>query len=191
MKYFLDTEFIEGFHKPFLGKRRHHIDLISIGIVSEDNRAFEAISNEYKYKDASQWVQKNVIIPLYTSKVHGDRRNSLSADTFHLHLGSDNKSIAQEILSFVSPLTPIEFYGYYSDYDWVLFCSLFGTMMDLPKSFPMYCHDLKQMMAERGVDSSHPNCPKVRKEHSALHDAAWNKEVYQWLIKDNSQTSNQ
>lgn len=186
MKYFLDTEFIEGFHKPLFGKRRHYIDLISIGIVSEDNRAFEAISNEYKYKDASQWVQENVIIPLYTSKVHGDMRNSLSSDTFHLHLGSDNKSIAQEILSFISPLTPIEFYGDYSDYDWVLFCSLFGTMMDLPKAFPMYCHDLKQMMDERGVDSSHPNCPKVIKEHSALHDAAWNKAVYEWLITEES-----
>ena len=35
MKYFFDTEFIEGFHKPLFGKRRHHIDLISIGIVDE------------------------------------------------------------------------------------------------------------------------------------------------------------
>lgn len=45
MKYFIDTEFIEGFHKPMFGKRRHFIDLISIGIVSEDNRAFYFISS--------------------------------------------------------------------------------------------------------------------------------------------------
>ena len=53
MKYFLDTEFIEGFHKPLFGKRRHFIDLISIGIVCEDGRTYSAISNEYKYKDGN------------------------------------------------------------------------------------------------------------------------------------------
>jgi hypothetical protein len=42
----------------------------------------------------------------------------------------------------------LNFYGYYSDYDWVAFCSLFGTMMQLPKSFPKYCRDLKQMLDE-------------------------------------------
>lgn len=36
------------------------------------------------------------------------------------------------------------FYGYYCDYDWVVFCWLFGKMIDLPKGFPMYCKDLKQ-----------------------------------------------
>lgn len=41
-------------------------------------------------------------------------------------------------------LHPPVFHGYYADYDWVLFCSLYGTMMDLPKGFPMYCIDLKQ-----------------------------------------------
>jgi len=44
---------------------------------------------------------------------------------------------------------PPEFYGYYADYDWVLFCSLFGKMIDLPAGFPMYCIDLKQMLDER------------------------------------------
>lgn len=40
------------------------------------------------------------------------------------------------------------FYGYFADYDWVLFCSLYGKMIDLPKGFPMYCRDLKQMLDE-------------------------------------------
>ena len=47
MKYFLDTEFIEGFHKPLFGKKRHFIDLISIGIVCEDGREYYAVSNEF------------------------------------------------------------------------------------------------------------------------------------------------
>lgn len=170
MKYFIDTEFIEGFHKPLFGKKRHFIDLISIGIVCEDGRTYSAISNEYKYKDADKWVQDNVITPLYISVVHGDGRNHCGSENFQYAYGKSNKQIAEEIVQFVfndvykrfkgsekefhsrtkeygwNTDTPIEFYGYYADYDWVLFCSLFGRMIDLPKGFPMYCRDLKQML---------------------------------------------
>lgn len=41
MKYFLDTEFIEGFHKPLFGKRRHFIDLISIAIHVKKSASFQ------------------------------------------------------------------------------------------------------------------------------------------------------
>lgn len=164
MKYFIDTEFIEGFHKPLFGKRRHYIDLISIGIVAEDGREYHAISNEYRYKDADQWVQDNVIVPLYRSTVHGFAKNHIGPERFHHHYGKSNKQIAEEIKVFVANRgdnkthidvleneylrNPPEFYGYYADYDWVLFCSLFGRMIDLPKGFPMYCRDLKQMLDE-------------------------------------------
>ena len=30
-----------------------------------------------------------------------------------------------------------EFWGYYSDYDWVVTAQMFGTMMDIPKGWPM------------------------------------------------------
>lgn len=32
-----------------------------------------------------------------------------------------------------------------ADYDWVVLCQLYGTMMDLPKGWPMYCRDVKQL----------------------------------------------
>jgi len=41
-----------------------------------------------------------------------------------------------------------EFYGYYADYDWVVLSQLYGKMINLPKYFPMYCRDLKQMFDE-------------------------------------------
>ena len=44
-----------------------------------------------------------------------------------------------------------EFYGYYADYDWVVFCWLFGKMIDLPSGFPYYCKDLIQI--EHEIDS--------------------------------------
>lgn len=39
-----------------------------------------------------------------------------------------------------------KFWGFYGDYDWVVFCSLFGKMINLPSGFPMYLRDLKQAL---------------------------------------------
>lgn len=198
MKYFIDTEFIEGFHKPLLGKRRHFIDLISIGIVCEDGREYYAVSNEYRYSDADEWVKKNVILTAYKSSVSGDARNQFDATDFHHHFGKSNSQIASDITNFIynteypmaetavqkafvriGQISPV-FYGYYADYDWVLFCSLFGRMIDLPKGFPMYCRDLKQMMDEKGLDAEwkRGNCPDPEGEHNALVDAKFNRELY-------------
>lgn len=84
--------------------------------------------------------------------------------------GKSNKQIANEIVKWISSHKTIgersfswpvddsgnrilcgepEFYAYYADYDWVVFCSLFGRMIDLPKGFPMYCKDLKQMLDDK------------------------------------------
>ena len=92
------------------------------------------------------------------------------------------------------------FYGYYADYDWVVFCWLFGKMIDLPIGFPMYCKDLKQILDEKAmsyfrevspingnlqerIDSIkiHPDYPKQENEHNALADARWNKKLYEFL----------
>jgi hypothetical protein len=80
-----------------------------------------------------------------------------------------------------------EFYGYYADYDWVVFCWLFGRMIDLPKGFPMYCRDLKQMTDERGLDKEWKriNCPDPEGEHNALIDALWNKQLYEKIVSTN------
>lgn len=206
MKYFLDTEFIEGFNKPMFGKKRHFIDLISIGIYREDGKSLYLISNEYNYDDASQWVKENVIAPMYVKSVSGDVRNGLSSYNFHKHTGLSNSAIRLAILEFFGCWRDVHFwrapegievYGYYADYDWVLFCSLFGRMIDLPKGFPMYCRDLKQTFdnyamsfgwSERiGLDEmikklkENIDYPKQTNEHNALADAKWNYGLYKFL----------
>lgn len=55
MRYFLDTEFIEN------GKT---IDLISIALVSEDNREYYALNHECDFSQASDWVRQNVLVYL-------------------------------------------------------------------------------------------------------------------------------
>jgi hypothetical protein len=209
MKYFIDTEFIEGFNKPMLGKRRHFIDLISIGIVAEDGREYYAISTEFNPKDADDWVRKNVISKLpdrYVDYHDSPRRKRESL------LWKSNSTISFEVQQFMNGTDAFfgkdfpEIYAYYADYDWVVFCSLFGRMIDLPKGFPMYCRDLKQMMDEKVTGftnsdyfthfhqkepltfdeklklyKSGPKFPQQENEHSALDDARWNKKLYEYI----------
>ena len=55
-------------------------------------------------------------------------------------------------VSSLSEYTNPRFIGYYSDYDWVVFCWIFGKMNYLPSHFPQYCYDLKQEL-DRKVES--------------------------------------
>jgi hypothetical protein len=120
--------------------------------------------------------------------------------------GKTNNEIAEEIKYFCGPdfingrnYTVPEFYAYYADYDWVVFCWIFGKMIDLPKGFPWYCRDLKQnfdvlaehLNTERSfftpkqwvemVKEVHPDYPKQTNEHNALDDARWNKALHNFL----------
>ena len=109
--------------------------------------------------------------------------------------------INNTIINYYNHCKPedIKFYGYYSDYDWVVFCWLFGKMIDLPKGFPMYCVDLKQTLDEKAKAIyntptsycsynspqdklvKHVRYPKQTNEHNALSDARWNFELYKFL----------
>lgn len=206
MKYFLDTEFIEGFRKPLFGKSRHFIDLISIGIVAEDGREYYAISNEFDLKRAwnNEWIRENVLMAVWKDLYS---KEGTYAKTYHWNLiewsykglknlikwhGKTNFQIAEEVRKFCShidrskEIPAPEFYAYFADYDWVLFCSLFGRMIDLPKGFPMYCRDLKQMMDEGNLTKEWKQrvCPDPINEHNALVDAKWNYLLFKAIEKE-------
>ena len=152
MKFFLDTEFIES--GPY-----YSIAMLSIGIVSEDGRELYEISQEADRGRANAWVQENVIPHL------GDKPPQSLVVIAHI------------VRQFVGDEKP-EFWGYYADYDWVVFCQMFGLMVDLPKGWPMYCRDIKQLCDSLG----NPKLPKQSSsEHNALNDARWNKQAYEFL----------
>jgi hypothetical protein len=156
MRYFFDTEFIED------GKT---IDLISIGILCEDGREYYAISTEFDADKASDWVRENVL-------------GQLPSRTDDSAPWRSRAEIKREIIAFVGQDKPV-FWGYYADYDWVALCQLMGTMMDLPRNWPMYCRDIKQWCDEIG----NPRLPEQGKgEHNALADARWNRQAWQFLL---------
>ena len=156
MRYWLDTEFIEY---------PRTIDLISIGIVDENDREFYAINQDCDFTKAGHWVQENVL-----GQIDSESK-----------FWMPQKDIAHGILEYIGALGKDypEFWGYYADYDWVIFCWLFGAMIDLPGGWPMYCRDIKQWCDQLG----NPSLPDQRRdeEHHALNDAKWNKKAWYFL----------
>ena len=254
MKYFIDTEFLEGRQgKRVLGikvgRTKPTVDLISIGIVAEYGRQYYAISKEFNLKEAWNrfqikrtehtigfgyqteieeekvyWLRENVLKPIYEElhrKEMGMYYKMQEANVvpaipiigFNYHnlkklikkYGKTNAQIAEEVKEFVYNQTPEdkyngtdrsrpEFYGYYADYDWVVFCWLFGKMIDLPKEFPMFAFDLKQTLDDKQIEHYNStqniyqcdfvkckNYPKQTNEHNALSDARFNYELYKFL----------
>ena len=162
------------------------------------------------------WIRENVLRPIFDeflNPVMDSKDNNLRVfnyknfKTLVNKYGKSNKQIAEEIKSFTMQYSENEneiwdkpkFYAYFADYDWVAFCWLFGKMIDLPKGFPMYSKDLKQILddkvsvfcAKEIQDTSfesavkrikmHKDYPKQTNEHNALADAKWNKELYEFL----------
>lgn len=189
MKYFFDTEFIEW---------AGGIQLVSIGIVAEDGRKFYAESCTFDERLADPWVHANVLSKL-VSRDHSPR-NPWTGQS-HLHIvntttvctmsnpskafdyvfGTEQfiKECLLELLHKDKDGMP-EFYAYYASYDWVVFCRIFGRMIDLPRYFPKFVRDLKQMMVERNLtqDWKRRVCPDPVGEHNALVDALWNMDLY-------------
>lgn len=250
MKYFLDTEFLEGTQDkrvPFLnikyGQTKPTIDLISIGIIREDNREYYAISKDFNLKEAwnrfdlkinkhypngseylkEYWIRENVLRPIFNELVERWAQEEYKANQLRTtsgynppikfnyknlkHLidkyGKTNKQIAEEIINFTQG-DPVErnnpiFYTYYGAYDWVVFCWIFGKMIDLPRGFPMFSIDLKVMLddkvlpycANNGLQHTFksglnliktlPTYPKQYNAHNALDDAKWNRNLYEFI----------
>lgn len=170
-RYFFDTEFIED------GRT---IDLISIGIVCEDGRELYAESTEVDWSKASDWVLENVKPHLWHQLADKREANVWHRDPFHSGGFLPRAQIASEIVRFVDVgVERPEFWADYADYDWVVLCQLFGTMMDLPVGWPMFCMDLRQEVHRLGD----PRLPKQTSiEHHALADALWTREAWESLV---------
>ena len=269
VKYFLDTEFIEGKQDKTIfgfkyGESKPTIDFISIGIISEDNREYYAISKDFNLKESwnryqmkeieftegawrdskEYWIREHMLKPIFDELkikslidleyirshfyTYGNSFTYKHLKDLIKWYGKTSKQIAEEVKDFVykdvyhyqsnkvlyankkrntealKNLYPdnVSFYTYYGAYDWVVFCWLFGKMIELPGGFPMYSNDLKQMIDEKairkdlklavkdsiplkGLDQlkQHPNYPRQENEHNALSDARWNKKLYEFIVR--------
>ena len=184
------------------------------------------------------WIRENVLYPIY--KELSALENPFSADgVWSLEhpqynynsraefrrlvkmLGKSRGEIALDVWQFICEgqaheavqgvSRPAELYGYYSDYDHVALSWLFGRMINLPKEFPMYTRDLKQILDEKveamdavgflkdviignielgeqldfatrlTVKSKEWGYPQQTNERNAFADARWDKQLYDFI----------
>ena len=173
MRYWMDSEFIEN---------GTTIDLISIGIVAEDDREFYAINWDCDLSKANDWVKENVISQL-PNRDHPawQTKDAIAFGVMAFLKQEDERELYHHTFQSLKALEvkeKPEIWGHYCDYDWVVFCQMFGAMVDLPKGFPMYCRDIKQWCDYLG----NPKLPEQGKgEHDAIADARWNKQAWEFL----------
>lgn len=142
MRIALDTEFLED------GKT---IELISIGLVREDGETYYAeVPTASEISGTSLWLAEHVQ-PYLT----GPRKAKTQ--------------IAHEIVEFVDHEP--EFWAWYASYDWVVLCQLYGEMLHLPPTWPMWCNDFRQVCSADSLPDQDPAIDGP--EHHALSDAKW------------------
>ncbi len=172
MLYALDTEFMED------GKT---IELISIGLVAQDGRelyvqrceapidADRRVFYNKEYPGPNAWVQQHVL-------PHLEHPYCLTPCETPGCPWLHESDLADCLLGFVGDDPSPSFLGYYSAYDWVVLCQLFGPMIALPPGWPMYCRDLRPWLDDQGLEhvTQPDNMP-----HHALSDARWILQMWQ------------
>lgn len=156
MRYFLDTEFDERG-----GAGRMDIQTISIGLVAEDGRELYMENADYSWEQPGidPWLIANV-------RPHLQGGDALKAP----------EQITLELTEFFAGDDDIEVLAYFGDYDWVVLCSNFGRMIDLPEGMPKLCLDLKQRQKALGMPKSLVPADPTDAHH-ALADARWNRQL--------------
>lgn len=159
VNHYMDTEFIEN---------GVTIDLLSIGIVSEDGREFYALNWDCDLSKADDWVRHNVLVHLPPKPKslypidHGSPWMSKKtievklAEYFKLKLVPPRGNLKGDWTYEVNPKNIPDFWADYAAYDWIAFCQIWGKgkMIDLPRGFPMYCNDIQQLKADREARQS-------------------------------------
>lgn len=152
MRFFYDTEFIED---------GHTIDLVSIGIVSEDGREYYAVSTDADHSKANKWVRENVLNQL---------PNPSDA------AWKSNATIREEVFEFLTQDAGFpELWAWVGAYDHVVLAQLWGDMSGLPRELPRYTRELRQYWEMAG----RPKLPELPEgNHDAIVDARHNVEKF-------------
>ncbi|MCK2240149.1 MULTISPECIES: polyadenylate-specific 3'-exoribonuclease AS [unclassified Crossiella] len=153
MRFFYDCEFIED---------GVTIDLVSIGVVSEDGREYYAVSTEFDPDRAGPWVRQNVLNQLPPpSDPHWRSRGQIRRELLDFVTESDNQP---------------ELWAWFAAYDHVALAQLWGAMPALPQELPRFTRDLRQ----RWEDLGKPRLPGPPADaHDALADARHNHQRWQ------------
>lgn len=162
---FLDTEFVED---------GEIIMPISLGLVPLDERRPELYLEfdfDEEVAEAQPFVRENVL-PHLRGQQRYTREEARAPILSYFGLPQHPAESKQRI----------EVWAYFSAYDWVVFCQIFGPMVELPPGLPRLSFDLQQLYLLHGAPVGATKPPKPTDAHDALADARWNREFYLAMV---------
>lgn len=186
IRLYYDTEFVED---------GRVIDLLSIGIVREDDEMLYAIVQDQGaiFRAVNHpWLRENVAthLPIEVWDRGPDvfgyrwswRWDEKHPDFRHVH---PREEVTRLVHEFISGTPAPQLFAWYGSYDHVAYAQLFGRMIDLPDGFPMFTCDVRQEAARTCCDLRDEDniVPRPGNAHNALHDAMWTKAAHEFLIR--------
>lgn len=192
IRCFLDTEFT-GLHQ--------NTTLISLGIISENDKTFYAEFNDYNRDQVDVWVRDNVISQLKfkppgknedeyflwgkggsSVEVRGNSKEVAQhlADWFQAILGGPVSWVdyGQEKISKEVTEPVLEMWSDCLSYDWVLFNQLWGGAFYIPECVYYIPFDICTIFKLKDID------PDINREefsgmtkNALKHDALWDARV--------------
>lgn len=182
MRIYYDCEFLDGGRK---------IDLISIGMVAEDDRELYAVAEEiqseplYERIGRERWLMANVVphLPLRATRDAVRQPEAQYPGRFYLDQDDNRimprRMIRNAVREFILATPDVELWAWYGAYDHVVLAQLFGRMIHLPDGVPMYTRDLRQEYDRLGAPEGLPE--QAEGEHNALADARHLRVRAEWL----------
>lgn len=173
-KIFFDTEFT-GLHK--------NTTLISLGMVSEDDRTFYAEFNDYDKSQVDDWIQNNVIGNL----IYNHKRYVCLIGKDFTRIKAHTASIKSHLEIWLSQFDDYELWNDCLSYDWVLLADLLsgigGVHEDDNYYYPSSVCSLDEI---KGIDCKILQEIKgnpTGNEHNSLYDANLIKQCYKKAIE--------
>ena len=193
MKCFFDTEFT-GLSQD--------TTLISIGVITEDDRTFYAEFTDYNSKQINQWLKDNIIANLSFKehkehyKITGYKSNVInhqdSFSYYSIELNGNTADIKNELLQWLAQFDSVEFWSDCLAYDWVLLNNLIANYDEgypvLPVNINYIPFDISTVMQIKGIDpdinrEEFANIKDSTNKHNSLWDAKMIKKCYYKLME--------
>ena len=175
MKIFFDCEFT-GLHAG--------TTLISIGLMSENNKMFYAEFNDYDKSQINPWIEEHVIKNLLFEESRFEpNRQFIPVFTENYCMLGNKEKVKKMLVKWLSQFDSVQMWSDCLSYDWVLFNDIFGTAFDIPENVNYIPQDICTLFFACDID------PDISREEF-VYGESYNKPEFKHLFKQSTYKHN-